>query len=253
MAESEINKPCPKCGYQNRHAMMLASPGHAVPASSVYLAWPYVWLVMLISFLVACLMLVSCQPIPSPPIAPVPPPVEEPLLIHDTYQDPVLEELYQQHVAVRAIELQRVPKIRAHLQLDAAAQRHADWMAENDKMSHTGAGGSSFWDRLKQADYHGRGGGENIAAGYKLPKDTFRGWMNSEGHRRNILNPDWDDIGLAYAKSEKTGRIYWCAVFAYGGGLHKAGQALPEPARLELPEPLQFFESDITGRPRQPL
>lgn len=102
--------------------------------------------------------------------------------------------------------------LRIHSQLNAAAQAHSDDMARNNFMSHTGSDGSSMGDRIKRHGYNYRTAGENVAAGQRSPQDVMRSWMNSSGHRQNILNPNFRDIGVAYANGGSFG-IYWTQKF----------------------------------------
>lgn len=147
------------------------------------------------------LILVGCSP---PPDNPDPLP-----------QDPELARLLSLHNRARG-DAGAAP-VRTHDALTRAAQGHAQWMADNRRMSHTGANGSSFWTRAKAAGYNGRGGGENIAAGYATPEAVIDGWLHSSGHKRNILNGAWDDLGLGVARGGD-GKRYWCAVFGDRGG-----------------------------------
>ncbi len=94
--------------------------------------------------------------------------------------------------------------------LTKAAQKHADWMATRNNLSHTGKNGSSPSRRVGS----GFGGvGENIAYGQSGYTEVTRSWMNSSGHRANILG-GYNAVGFGAAKA-KNGRIYWCAVFAH--------------------------------------
>jgi uncharacterized protein YkwD len=87
-------------------------------------------------------------------------------------------------------------------------------MACNDYFSHTGLDGSSFSDRARRQGYNISYGGENIAAGYSTPEKVVQGWMNSSGHRDNILGEHYTDIGVGYAYSKNSSYgIYWTAVF----------------------------------------
>ncbi len=78
-----------------------------------------------------------------------------------------------------------------------AALNHAQDMAVNDYFSHTGLNGSSPTDRARQAGYDGSCG-ENIAAGQFTPQEVMNSWMNSSGHRSNILNASYVHIGIGY-------------------------------------------------------
>jgi uncharacterized protein YkwD len=93
---------------------------------------------------------------------------------------------------------------------EKAAQGHADWMNTTGTFSHTGANGSSFVDRMKAAGY-ANPGGENIAYGQRDAQAVMTAWMNSPGHRANILNCTFTRIGLGVAGT----RNYWVQDFGY--------------------------------------
>jgi len=59
-----------------------------------------------------------------------------------------------------------------------------------------------------------RRAGENIARGQPTPEDVHRSWMNSTGHRRNILDRDYGRIGVGYVACDGPRRHYWTQVFA---------------------------------------
>ncbi len=82
--------------------------------------------------------------------------------------------------------------------LHAAALGHSVDMAENDYFSHTSRDGSSMTDRIERQGYAWRRLAENIAAGYRSPAAVVDGWMNSSGHRANIMNCDLTEIGVGF-------------------------------------------------------
>lgn len=83
--------------------------------------------------------------------------------------------------------------------LTSAARKHSQDMADNDFFSHVGSDGSGFVTRLQREGYVNLcAGGENIAAGQTLPEAVVSAWMNSPGHRANILNAKFRDIGVGY-------------------------------------------------------
>lgn len=88
------------------------------------------------------------------------------------------------------------------LQLDdslvEAAGSHASDMVRRHYMDHTNPDGEDPGDRMARAGYHGSGWGENIAAGYSSAQKVFNAWMNSDGHRANILNCKFTTIGIGY-------------------------------------------------------
>ncbi|MCG0287891.1 CAP domain-containing protein [Streptomyces sp. PSAA01] len=96
--------------------------------------------------------------------------------------------------------------------LTAAAQAHSDDMVARDFYSHTGPQGHQPWDRARAAGAAHRGIGENIACGQRSPAEVVRGWMNSPGHRANILKPDFTHIGVGHATGSRAG-TYWTQVF----------------------------------------
>ncbi len=83
--------------------------------------------------------------------------------------------------------------------LTAAATAHSLDMAAQGYFSHTGLDGSQPWDRARAAGYGSSGIGENIAAGYGSAEAVMSGWMNSSGHRANILNCGYRHLGVGYA------------------------------------------------------
>lgn len=94
----------------------------------------------------------------------------------------------------------------------AAAQVRA--MESEVSFSHTRPNGTSFASALKEAGVSYRGAGENIAWGQKSPEEVMRGWMNSAGHRANILNEKYTAIGVGYHQNNK-GVNYWSQLFIY--------------------------------------
>lgn len=80
--------------------------------------------------------------------------------------------------------------------------------------SHTRPDGRPFASVLKDQGISYRGAGENIAWGQSSPEEVMRGWMNSEGHRANILNPNFTKIGVGYYRNAN-GRNYWTQLFTY--------------------------------------
>lgn len=79
------------------------------------------------------------------------------------------------------------------------AQSHAEDMAANSYFSHTGRDGSRFNVRCERAGYKGSPRGENIAMGASEPSHLVGLWMDSPGHKANILNPEISEIGIGFA------------------------------------------------------
>jgi uncharacterized protein YkwD len=81
-----------------------------------------------------------------------------------------------------------------------------------DKFSHTRPDGSSCFSAYTDLGGAYRRMGENIAYGQSSPQAVVDAWMKSDGHRRNILNPDFTYLGVGVAKSS-SGRLYWVQLF----------------------------------------
>jgi uncharacterized protein YkwD len=81
-------------------------------------------------------------------------------------------------------------------QLRKAAQRHSEDMASRNFFSHTAPDGSDPGERTTAAGYRWATYGENIARGQSTAESVMNSWMNSDGHRANILNCSFKDIGV---------------------------------------------------------
>jgi uncharacterized protein YkwD len=108
-----------------------------------------------------------------------------------------------------------VAPVTMESRLMVAAQLHATQMAQLQRMEHNLPEGQypTPADRLAAAGYSWRTYGENIAFNYRSPEDVMHGWMGSSGHRANILNSAFTQMGAAVARDAQ-GRPYWVQVFA---------------------------------------
>ncbi|OAH14992.1 cysteine-rich secretory protein family protein [Streptomyces jeddahensis] len=93
--------------------------------------------------------------------------------------------------------------------LSKAAQAHSEDMASHQNMSHTGSDGSNPGDRITRAGYSWSTYGENVAYGYSTPEQVMAGWMASPGHKANILNCSFKEIGVGLAQPND----YWTQDF----------------------------------------
>lgn len=95
--------------------------------------------------------------------------------------------------------------------LGSAAQGHSEDMAERDFFDHTNPDGKDPGDRVTAAGYKWTTYGENIAAGQRTPASVMDSWMNSSGHRANILNCSFKEIGIGYQQG--SGGPWWTQNF----------------------------------------
>lgn len=106
-----------------------------------------------------------------------------------------------------------LPPLQLNADLTDAARGHNQDMITNNFFDHTGSDGSSPSERACAQGYapYGWGAcyvGENIAAGYTTPAAVVAGWMGSTGHRANILNSDYREIGVGHSTGGSWGN-YW--------------------------------------------
>lgn len=108
-----------------------------------------------------------------------------------------------------------VPPLRSNSLLDKAAQRHAQDMLARGYFAHESPAGKTVRERTREAGYDWRAIGENIAEGQFSAEEVMRTWMNSPGHRRNILAPNFRElgVGLALGRSGSGYRILWAQAF----------------------------------------
>lgn len=99
-------------------------------------------------------------------------------------------------------------------QLVDAAQSYSQILAVSGCFEHTCGPVPNFADRAAQAGYTGWNSlGENIAAGYPTPEDVVKGWMNSPGHRANILSPKFTEMGVGLVSGGGAYGSYWAEEF----------------------------------------
>ncbi len=91
-------------------------------------------------------------------------------------------------------------------QLALSAQRHAIDMHDQGYFSHSSQDGRSFSDRTRMTAYSAFPSGENIAQGQRSPSSVMTAWMNSPGHRANILHNRHNEIGVGFYN------FYWVQV-----------------------------------------
>ncbi|WP_405673483.1 CAP domain-containing protein [Streptomyces sp. NBC_01530] len=105
-----------------------------------------------------------------------------------------------------------LPPLATDPLLAGAAQAHSADMVARAFYSHTSPEGTQPWDRAAAAGARRRSIGENIACGQRSPAEVVEGWMNSPGHRANILKTDFTHIGIGFAGGGPAG-TYWTQLF----------------------------------------
>ena len=141
------------------------------------------------------------KPVPQPSPSPSPSPSPQP----DQNAADVLELVNQE----------RQKEGLSPLVLDEALNEAATVRANElvERMEHTRPDGRDCFTVLSDKNITYRAAGENIAAGYKSPEDVMNGWMNSPGHRANILSSNFGKLGVGFVKSSSGLQYYWVQIF----------------------------------------
>lgn len=152
--------------------------------------------------------------------------------LNGALEDSVLSLINQQRA------LQGLFPVLLDLGLDAAAEAHSLDMASTPCFQHDSCDGTNWANRVQSYYTVPAAIGEIIAAGYSTPEAVVDAWMNSPGHRANILNGSFKVAGVALATGGDYGR-YWTVDF--GGALTTqtvlspvVTPAVPEPGSLAL-------------------
>ncbi|KGX92045.1 sporulation protein [Pontibacillus halophilus JSM 076056 = DSM 19796] len=102
--------------------------------------------------------------------------------------------------------------LKEDTELQKVAQKKSEDMVNNDYFSHTSPTYGSPFEMMDQFGIDYRTAAENIAAGQQTAEEVVRGWMNSEGHRKNILNSKVTHIGIGVEKDAQDGK-FWTQMF----------------------------------------
>jgi hypothetical protein len=144
--------------------------------------------------------LLSRQTVLSEDVAPPPQPAS---LVHD--------EMCTVYLGNLARRDNGVPPLRWNVQMTDAA-RWFSWDSVENRpggyCDHDDTLGRTPWERVPAFGYKGFVGAENCFCGYVTPEYAITGWMNSTGHRNNLLNPNYREVGLGYYRRNSDGRGY---------------------------------------------
>lgn len=100
-------------------------------------------------------------------------------------------------------------ELKTNWQLSRVARYKSQDMHDKGYFSHTSPTYGSPFDMMKSFNISYRSAGENIAMGYTTPTAVVNAWMNSTGHRQNILNSNFTEIGVGYVADGH----YWTQMF----------------------------------------
>lgn len=122
----------------------------------------------------------------------------------------------QENEVIRLVNVERakygLPALKANWQLSRVARYKSQDMVDKGYFSHTSPTYGSPFKMMESFGIRFSAAGENIAMGMRTPAEVMNAWMNSPGHRNNILNNSFNEIGVGLAKDSK-GRQYWTQMF----------------------------------------
>lgn len=157
-----------------------------------------------VGVVVACLSSDAPNPDPSPDPDPTPDPDPDPA--------PTGCAGPEEQEVIELTNGERGSPLTCDEDMARAARKHSQDMCDQGYFSHTSRDGRSPFQRMEDEGVSYRTAGENIAMGQRTPADVHRAWMNSSGHRRNIVNTSYGRIGVGYV--DCGGTPYWTQVFA---------------------------------------
>jgi uncharacterized YkwD family protein/spore coat assembly protein SafA len=131
--------------------------------------------------------------------------------IHIPTQDATVQR-YEQEVIRLVNEIRAengLPALTYNWELSRVARYKSQDMKDNRYFSHTSPVYGSPFEMMRSFGIAYRSAGENIARGYATPQAVVNGWMNSSGHRANILNASFTQIGVGYVAEGN----YWTQMF----------------------------------------
>ncbi|SKA72766.1 spore coat assembly protein SafA/uncharacterized protein, YkwD family [Clostridium sp. USBA 49] len=115
---------------------------------------------------------------------------------------------------IRLVNVERTKRglapLTANWELSRVARYKSQDMKTNGYFSHNSPTYGSPFQMMQHFGIIYKTAGENIAMGQKTPAEVMQAWMNSKGHRDNILNPNFKEIGVGIAKD---GNVYWTQMF----------------------------------------
>ncbi len=126
--------------------------------------------------------------------------------------DPATKSIEEQVLALTNKERTKagLKPLTMNWQAARVARTKSEDMRDKNYFSHTSPTYGSPFDMLKSFNISYRTAGENIAKGQQTAQAVVTAWMNSEGHRKNILNPSFTQLGVGYAKGSST---FWTQIF----------------------------------------
>lgn len=154
------------------------------------------------------------EPITDPPTT-VPPTTAPVTTVPPTTAPPTEQEIIKQYKQeiLKTVNQERAKNNLPALTASSSLEKVADLRAKEitKVFDHTRPNGTSCFTAVKEAGISYMACGENIANGYSAPSSVMKAWMDSEGHRKNILNTKYHKLGVGICKYNN--KYYWVQIF----------------------------------------
>lgn len=132
--------------------------------------------------------------------------------------------------------------------LNAAAQAKADHMLSGGYFSHTSPDGKTPWSFIQSAGYNYIMAGENLAVNFSQAENVEEAWMNSPGHKANILNKNFEEIGVGIAQGEYQGHTAIFVVQMFGTPVEQRIILSDEPTKVQVQTvPQPTYDVKVSG------
>ncbi len=148
--------------------------------------------------------------------------IEDDVILEDGADEPEFETdeadsiLEQEKRVVEVVNQQReeagLEPYRHNTKLSEVAREKSEDMRDKNYFSHQSPTYGSPFEMMDQFNINYQAAGENIAQGQPSPEEVVDAWMNSPGHRRNILSNNFTEIGVGYAEDEQE-QTFWTQMF----------------------------------------
>lgn len=131
--------------------------------------------------------------------------------------------------------------------LDKAAMLKAQDMFRNQYFAHSSPSGVNPWYWFEQAGYEYEYAGENLAIGFLEPEEVYDGWVNSFSHHQNLVNPNYNEIGVAVLTGIFKGSRTTIVVQLFGTGAEKPSAVAYIPEEESSPELVSDYPTQVAG------
>lgn len=152
-------------------------------------------------------------------------------------------------------QARNLPVLSLNNSLNSVADLKVNDMLARDYFEHTSPAGITPWFWFKKIGYNYQYAGENLAMGFTQTDDVFQAWMNSPLHRDNILNPNYQEMGLAIKSGQIQNHEDTLAVLVFGRpAAERSSAEVVRSSPLRSPSGLAPEGRTISaaGRPKTP-